>query len=85
MFAIPLAWLQLKRETVRLLVALAGIGFAVILMFLQLGFQAALFESAVTLHQKLEGDIFLISPQSTSLTSMKSFPNRRLYSRRHIG
>ena len=79
MFAIPLAWLQLKRETVRLLVALAGIGFAVILMFLQLGFQDALLESAITLHQNLDGDIFLISPQSTSLISMKSFPDRRLY------
>ncbi len=79
MFAIPLAWLQLKRETVRLLVALAGIGFAVILMFLQLGFQDALFESAITLHQNLDGDIFLISPQSTSLIAMKSFPDRRLY------
>lgn len=79
MFAIPLAWLQLKREKVRLLVALAGIGFAVILMFLQLGFQAALFESAITLHKNINGDIFLISPQSTSLISMKSFPERRLY------
>ncbi|MCU0552996.1 MAG: ABC transporter permease DevC [Leptolyngbya sp. Prado105] len=79
MFAIPLAWLQLKREKVRLLVALAGIGFAVILMFLQLGFQDALFDSAVTLHRNIEGDIFLISPQSTSLISMKSFPERRLY------
>lgn len=79
MFSIPLAWLQLKREKVRLLVALAGIGFAVILMFLQLGFQDALFESAITLHRNIEGDIFLISPQSTSLISMKSFPERRLY------
>lgn len=79
MFAIPLAWLQLKREKVRLLVALAGIGFAVILMFLQLGFQDALFESAITLHQNIDGDIFLISPQSTSLIAMKSFPERRLY------
>jgi putative ABC transport system permease protein len=60
MFAIPLAWLQLKREKVRLLVALAGIGFAVMLMFLQLGFKDALFESAVTLHQNLKGDIFMI-------------------------
>lgn len=79
MFSIPLAWLQLKREKVRLLVALAGIGFAVILMFLQLGFQDALFESAITLHRNIDGDIFLISPQSTSLISMKSFPERRLY------
>ncbi|MFM2432569.1 MAG: hypothetical protein RLZZ511_3783 [Cyanobacteriota bacterium] len=79
MFAIPLAWLQLKRETVRLLVALAGIGFAVMLMFIQLGFKDALFESAVTLHQNLKGDIFIISSQSTSLISMKSYDDRRLY------
>ena len=38
----PLAWLQLTREKIRLVIALAGIAFAVILMFMQLGFQAAL-------------------------------------------
>jgi putative ABC transport system permease protein len=79
MFAIPLAWLQLQRERIRLLIALAGIGFAVILMFIQLGFQDALFDSAVSLHKNLEGDIFLISPQSTSLIAMRSFSQRRLY------
>lgn len=76
---IPLAWLQLSREKMRLFVALAGIGFADILMFMQLGFRDALFESAVTLHKNLQGDIFLISPQSTATIAMKSFPNRRLY------
>lgn len=78
-FAIPLAWLQLAREKIRLLVALAGIGFAVILMFMQLGFRDALFDSAIRLHQSFEGDIFLISPQSTALIAMKSFSQRRLY------
>jgi putative ABC transport system permease protein len=76
---IPLAWLQLSRERMRLFVALAGIGFADILMFMQLGFRDALFESAVVLHKNLQGDIFLISPQSTSTIAMKSFPTRRLY------
>lgn len=76
---IPLAWLQLSREKIRLLVAIAGIGFADILMFMQLGFRDALFESNVTLHNKLKGDIFLISPQSTATIAMKSFPQRRLY------
>ncbi|MGH2416639.1 MAG: ABC transporter, partial [Microcystaceae cyanobacterium] len=42
-----LAWLQLKYKKIRLLVAIAGIAFAVVLMFMQLGFQAALFDSAV--------------------------------------
>lgn len=75
----PLAWLQLSREKMRLFVALAGIGFADILMFMQLGFRDALFESAVTVHKDLQGDIFIISPQSTALIAMKSFPRRRLY------
>lgn len=78
MFAIPLAWLQLQREKIRLLVALAGIGFAVILMFVQLGFRDALFDSAVRLHETLKGEIFLISPQSTALIGMQSFSQRRL-------
>jgi len=76
---IPLAWLQLIREKIRLLVALAGISFANILMFMQLGFKDALFEAAVVIHKKLQGDIFLISPQSTALIAMTSFSDRRLY------
>ena len=76
---IPLAWLQLRREKMRLFVALAGISFADILMFMQLGFRDALFDSAVTLHKNLQGDIFLISTQSISLIAMKSFSSRRLY------
>ncbi len=79
MFAIPLAWLQLRREPIRLLIALAGIGFAVILMFIQFGFQDALFDSSVRLHRNLQGDIFIISPQSTALIAMKTFSQRRLY------
>jgi len=76
---IPLAWLQLTREKVRLLVALAGIAFADILMFMQLGFRDALFESAVTFHRSLNGDVFIISTQSTSLIAMRTFSSRRLY------
>jgi putative ABC transport system permease protein len=74
-----IAWLQLSREKSRLLVALAGIAFADILIFMQMGFQDALYDSSVLIHERLDGDIFLISPQSTALFAMKSFPRRRLY------
>ena len=77
---IPLAWLQLSHEKIRLLVAIAGISFADILMFMQLGFRDALFDSAVKFHTNVTGDVFLISPQSTALISMKSFPRRRTVS-----
>ena len=76
---IPLSWLQLVREKPRLLVALAGIGFADILMFMQLGFQAALFDSATQMHQNLRGDLMLMNPQARNLTYMDTFPRRRLY------
>jgi putative ABC transport system permease protein len=79
MFAIPLAWLQLTREKMRLLVALAGISFAVILMMIQLGFRDALFDASTTMHINLNTDIVLISPQSSSLIAMKNFARRRLY------
>lgn len=77
--SIPLAWLQLSREKVRLVVALAGIAFAVILIFMQLGFQAALYDSATRLHQNLQGDLVLISSRSKSLGYMRTFSWRRLY------
>ncbi len=76
---IPLAWLQLSHEKIRLLVAIAGISFADILMFMQLGFRDALFDSAVKFHTNVSGDVFIISPQSTALIAMKPFPRRRLY------
>ena len=53
-------------------------------MFMQLGFRDALFDSAVTLHKSIQGDVFLISPQSTSLIAMKSLPLRRLYQSRSL-
>jgi putative ABC transport system permease protein len=77
--AVPLAWLQLTYEKSRLLVAIAGITFAVILMFMQIGFQDALFRSAVRLQSNLIGDVVLISPQSTNLVGMRNFSRRRLY------
>ena len=45
---IPLAWLLLTRQPLRLAVAIAGISFAGILMFMQLGFRDGLFDTSVT-------------------------------------
>ncbi|MHC5609478.1 MAG: ABC transporter permease DevC [Nostoc sp.] len=78
-FKIPLGWLQLAQQKVRLLVAVAGIGFIVLLMFVQLGFQDALYSSATAVHQHLKGDLFLVSSQYKSLTSNQSFSRTRLY------
>jgi putative ABC transport system permease protein len=76
---IPVAWLQLARQRIRFLVALAGIAFVAVLMFMQIGFQDALYASATQVQKNLKGDLFLISSQYKSLTSNQSFPRIRLY------
>ena len=75
---IPLAWLLLTRQPLRLVVAIAGISFAGILMFMQLGFRDGLFDTSVTIHKLLDADLVLISPRSKSSISMSGFPKRRL-------
>ena len=76
---IPTAWLQLRYQKTRLIVALAGVIFAVLIVFMQLGIRDALFDSATMFHESLKGDCFLISPRSTALISMESFSQRRLF------
>ena len=75
---IPLAWLLLARQPVRLAVALAGIAFAGILMFMQLGFRDGLFEASVTVHKLFDADLVLMSPRTMSSIGMAGFPRRRL-------
>lgn len=75
---LPTAWLQLRYQKVRLIVALSGVVFSVVIVFMQYGIRDALYDSAVRLYQSLQGDCFLISPRSTSLVAMGAFSERRL-------
>ncbi|MBW4638451.1 MAG: ABC transporter permease DevC [Gloeocapsa sp. UFS-A4-WI-NPMV-4B04] len=75
----PLAWLQVTREKTRLVVAIAGIAFADLLMFIQMGFESALYDAAVKPHRNLQADLVLINPQLQTLFSVKSFSRERLY------
>ncbi len=75
----PLAWRQLMKEKTRLAVAVAGITFADLLMFIQLGFENALFDAAIKPHRNLQADLVLINPQFQTLFSVKNFSRERLY------
>jgi putative ABC transport system permease protein len=75
----PLGWLQLSHEKGRLAVALAGIAFADVLMFMQLGFQTALYDSNTRLNRALQADIILVSPQARNMQNLFTFSRRRLY------
>jgi putative ABC transport system permease protein len=75
----PIGWLQLRHKPLRLVVALLGISFAVLLIMMQLGFRSALFESAVRFHERLNYDIALFSKNSVFIVRPQPFSIRRLY------
>jgi putative ABC transport system permease protein len=75
---LPLAVAQLSHQKVRLAVAITGISFANILIFMQLGFRSSLFDGTARLQGNLNGDLYLISSRSKQLGD-QTFSRRRLY------
>jgi putative ABC transport system permease protein len=76
---IPLAWLLLTKLRGRLLTAVAGVAFAVVLALVQLAFEDALYTSIALLYSHLDADLVLISPQYQSIVIREEFPEARLY------
>jgi putative ABC transport system permease protein len=74
----PLAWAQLSHQKVRLLVAIGGIAFANVLIFMQLGFLALFTEGVNVLPDHLAGDLFLMDPDSKYI-GIAGFDRIRLY------
>jgi putative ABC transport system permease protein len=77
LLAIRLAWRQLRSEKARLASAIAGVLFACVLVFMQLGFRGALFESATTLIGAMRGDLFLMHPLTTASFKPEPLPRVR--------
>ncbi|MEM1311035.1 MAG: ABC transporter permease DevC [Cyanobacteria bacterium P01_H01_bin.153] len=75
----PLGLLQLKHDRTRLLTAIAGITFADVLIFMQLGFSDALYRTNTKYPRTLNADIVLLSTQAQNFGSLYTFPQRRLY------
>ncbi len=76
---VPLAWLQLARNKTRLLVALMGIAFAVILIFMQLAFLNSLYESQTAVHTRLKGDLVMVNANLKTLVNTVDFNRINLY------
>lgn len=75
----PLGLRQLNHDRMRLLTAIAGIAFADVLIFMQLGFAAALFKTNTQYPRTVAADLVVISTQAKSFGDLKTFPRRRLY------
>lgn len=76
---ISLAWLQLTHHKLRLVVALLGIAFAAVLIFVQLAFLASLYESQTATHQRLKADLVLVDARLRTLSRTYRFPQQYLY------
>ena len=75
----PLGWAQLRHQKVRLLVAVAGIAFADILIFMQLGFHTSIFGGVTRINENLTGDLYLVSSRSKFMDDGQTFDRRHLY------
>ena len=75
---IPLAWKNLVHDKRRLLIALSGISFAVVLMFQQRGFNNALFDSTVAILKQTRADIIILDKGRFSVSSETRFDRKLL-------
>ena len=73
-----LAWRQLRAEKARLASAIAGVMFACVLVFMQLGFRSALFDSATALLSSMRADVFLMHPLTTASFRPETLPRVRV-------
>ncbi len=81
---IPLAWYNLTHRPFRFAVYLAGIAFAIVLMFVQLGFWSALLESFVAIVQRMDGQLVLVNKNKPSLVVTEPFPKYWLIQARGV-
>lgn len=74
----PLAWHNLWHQPVRSGVAVIGVTFAAVLMFMQLGFLEAVKASATVIYDVLDFDICLRSRDYDRFSDARSFDRSRL-------
>ena len=72
--SVPLAWRNLVANKLRLVRSIAGIGFAVLLMLVQLGFERGFFDASLGMLRELDGDLFVMRASKYRFGSEDPFP-----------
>lgn len=75
----PLSIYNLLDGGWRTLLSITGIGVAILLIFMQLGFLGAVRDTAVVVYDHLEFDLVVRSPDYYYLCDGRKFPRQRLY------
>jgi len=76
--AFRLAVANLTADSRRFVLSIAGVSFAVVLMFVEAGFYNALLDASVSLIDRFDADLIMTSKIKTSLQAYGGFPRRRL-------
>ncbi|MEM9797315.1 MAG: ABC transporter permease DevC [Pseudomonadota bacterium] len=76
---LPIGWLQLSHSRGRLLAAVAGVAFANILVFVQLGILGALNDSTVAPYGLFDGDIMISSVDANTLLDGSNVARVRMF------
>ena len=80
----PLAWRNVTHKKVRTAAALTGVCFAIVLMFMQLGFYDVVFRASIMLLDQFAFDLVLVSPQYVHLRASGTIPRARLFQARAL-
>ena len=75
---VPLAWRTLAHDPVRFALFAAGIGFAVVLMGVQLGIMNAMLDGNTLLLRRMDADLVLVNPARPALVFTETFGRRRV-------
>ena len=76
---LPIGWLQLSHNKTRLAAAIAGVAFANILIFMQLGFMGGLVGSIKLPYEAINADILISGADANTLDDGSPLPRQRLY------
>lgn len=76
---LPVGWLQLAHNRARLIAAVAGVAFANLLVFMQLGILGALNGSTIAPYAMLNADILISSEDGNTLTDSGNVARARMF------
>ena len=74
----PLAWRNIVHHKVTMLISIAAVAFAVVIMFMELGFLNGLYDSQTGLLEEFRGELVMVSQSLHILNTHETFPRRRL-------
>ena len=75
----PLAWRNFTHSRARLVGSLAGVAFAVVLMFVEMGFLNGLFDNHTRFVDVLDADLLIVHADKEAVIPQQPFPRRRLF------